>query len=99
MYTTDMHANEAEMRFWAISHYVRCIMKLGVFPFPRSRWTKARESIRAMGLLMNTHGLWQEAFRTCAEGRVQPEPVPSGALAILDRDLCDGGGGELGASE
>eukprot|EP00959_Pyramimonas_sp_CCMP1952_P443561 9285998-Pyramimonas_sp.AAC.1 len=83
--------SEAEHRYLTLKYFVNAVFGLGIFPFPRSRWTKACESMRAIGLLMNIHGLWQDCFSEYARRRVKAHRnVGDGGLLALG-DMRDDG--------
>ncbi|CAK0899143.1 unnamed protein product, partial [Prorocentrum cordatum] len=96
MYAPNADENPAERRHWALKYYVDAILALGVYPFPRSRWARAAESLRVIGLLANTRCLLQEIFPIYAARHLKttvPDGVGDGLLAIADvgAHLCDAG--------
>lgn len=60
--------------------------------YPRHRWTGASRTLQRIGLLLNMHGLFQEAFRLFAQRQNVSQPQAAGAevAAILDQGGVDG---------
>ena len=80
--------NFQEVLHFLSVYFVRAVAARPFRPYPRSRWTGARETLQQLGLLLNMHGLFQSAFQEfCSAYNITQLPeAPPQLLAIADNN-------------